>query len=136
MIKASSIMTTNLITVNPETPTDRVIELLVSKRITGLPVVDDGMKLVGIISEKDVLGIAFRRITGTSGSANEESAGDLMTRTVVSFRLDDNLADICQCFMLNDFRRVPVVDDGKLVGLISRKDIVQHAFSHAPQEIS
>lgn len=129
MITAKDIMTTEVVTVKEDTPTEKVIDLLASHRITGLPVVDSEMNLAGIVSEKDILGIAYNSITGASAEAFKKTAGDLMTRTVVSFRSDDNLADICQCFMLNDFRRIPVVDDGKLVGIISRKDIVYHAFT-------
>ena len=65
---------------------------------------------------------------------DSKKIGDIMTKDVISFRLDDNLADICQCFMNKPFRRVPVLDNGKLVGIISRKDIITHAFAALDNE--
>ena len=52
----------------------------------------------------------------------------VIAKELVTFSPDDNLADICQCFLDRSIRRVPVVDEGKLVGVISRKDIITLAF--------
>ena len=91
--------------------------------------VDDDMALVGLISEKDVLCIALNNLTGSSGTpVMSQSVGDIMTKDVVSFGPDDNITDICQCFIDNVFRRVPVLDNGKLVGVISKKDIISHSL--------
>ena len=130
MLEAKDIMRTDLITVTKQTPVHEAIDILAENKITGLPVVDDNGRLVGIVSEKDVLVMAYRKITDTCNEAmNSRKITDVMTSEVVSFRPADNLADICQCFMNNNFRRVPVLDDGRLVGIISRKDIVSCAFS-------
>ena len=134
MIKASDIMQTNLITVKQDTPAPEAINILGQKGITGLPVVDDDMTLIGLVSEKDVLNMAYRIMTDTIGDPiMSQTVGDIMTKEIVSFRPDDSLADVCQCFMNRPFRRVPVVDDGKLVGLISRKDIISHSFSKSKE---
>ena len=130
MIKASDIMQTNLITVTQDTPAPEAINILGQNSITGLPVVDDDMTLIGLVSEKDVLNMAYRIMTDTIGDPiMSQTVGDIMTKEIVSFRPDDSLADVCQCFMNRPFRRVPVVDNGKLVGLISRKDIISHSFT-------
>ena len=130
MLKAKDIMQTDLITVAEQTPVHEVIDILAEKKITGLPVVDGNGRLVGIVSEKDILIMAYHKITDTCDEAmNSRKIGGVMTSEVVSFRPEDNLADICQCFMNSPFRRVPVLDDGRPVGLISRKDIVSFAFS-------
>ena len=130
MLKAKDIMQTDLITVTEQTPVHEVIDLLAEKKIAGLPVVNGRGRLVGIVSEKDILIMAYHKITDTGDEAvNSGKIGNVMTSDVVSFRPDDNLADICQCFMNSPFRRVPVIDDGTLVGLISRKDIVSFAFN-------
>ena len=49
-----------------------------------------------------------------------------MTEDVVSFDVKDDLIEICECLIQNDFRRVPIVADGRLVGIISRKDIIKY----------
>lgn len=130
MIKAKDIMQTDLITITEQTSIHDAINILAEKKITGLPVVDQAGSLIGIVSEKDILVMAYREITDTCDEAMKtRRVTDVMTSEVVSFRPDDNLADICQCFMNNPFRRVPITGDGgKLVGLISRKDIVSFAF--------
>ncbi len=135
MLKARDIMQSSLITVKEDTPVIEAINILGQNKITGLPVVDDDMNLVGLVSEKDVLRIAYQVLAGVVGSGMDtKKIGDIMTKDVVSFRLDDNLADICQCFMNKPFRRVPVLDNGKLVGIISRKDIIAHAFAALDSE--
>ncbi len=135
MLKAKEIMQSSLITAKQDTTVIEAINILAQNKITGLPVVDDDMNLVGLVSEKDVLSIAYHVLAGIVDSAMDtRKIGDIMTKDVVSFRLDDNLADICQCFMNKPFRRVPVLDNGKLVGIISRKDIVAHAFAALDNE--
>ena len=130
MLKATDVMQTDLITVSQDTPILEAMELIVENRITGLPVVAEDMKLAGIISEKDILKIAYQVIAGSYDSGpSTDKVKDFMTNDVITFRPHDNLADICQCFLDKPFRRVPVVEDGRLVGLISRKDIISSAFS-------
>jgi CBS domain-containing protein len=58
-------------------------------------------------------------------SATERAVADLMTADVVCFSADDDLTDVCDCFLANSFRRVPILEDGKLAGLISRGDIMK-----------
>jgi len=129
MYKAEDVMQSNLITVTEDTEIVEAITVLAKNGITGLPVVDNDLKLVGLVSEKDVLSIAYRIIADAPGAlSSHKTVADIMTRDVVSFRKDDTLADVCQCFMDKPFRRVPVTDDGKLVGLISRKEIIIHSF--------
>ncbi len=129
MIKAKDIMQTDIITVSEQASVREAVAILTEKRITGLPVVNEDGSFVGIISEKDILLMAYHKIVGTCDEAmNSRKVTDVMTSKVVSYRSEDNLADVCQCFMDYPFRRVPILDDGRLVGLISRKDIVTFAF--------
>jgi len=136
MLKAKDIMQSSLITAKQDTPVIEAINILGQNKITGLPVVDDDMTLLGLVSEKDVLSIAYHVVLAdvVGNAMDTKKIGDIMTKDVVSFRLDDNLADICQCFMNKPFRRAPVLDDGKLVGIISRKDIIAHAFAKLHKE--
>ncbi|MDK1030336.1 MAG: CBS domain-containing protein, partial [Anaerolineae bacterium] len=88
---------------------ERLLKILVDNNITGLPVVDDDMTLLGIITEKDVLRLLYD---------NQDEFGiveDFMTEKVISFAPQDSLIDIAESFINNYFRRVPIVTNGKLV---------------------
>ncbi len=129
MFEVEAIMETNVITVKKDTPIYEAIQMLVDNKITGLPVVNDGMALTGMITEKDVLELLYNF---------EDKPGkveDFMTKTVISFDHKDSLNDITESFMKNHFRRVPIVMDGKLVGIVSRKDVIRY-ISRLRQEDS
>ncbi len=120
MFETKTIMTTDIVAVKKQTPINRVIEILLKENITGLPVVNDDMTLVGIISEKDVLTLL--------SDLKDESARveDFMTEDVVSFDQEEDLIAICECLTKNNFRRVPITSHGKLTGIISRKDLIKY----------
>ncbi len=120
MFEAKTIMKTRLITVNRQTPIYEAIRTMVENNITGLPVVDDDMTLIGIITEKDVLSLLYN-IEDKPGKVE-----DFMTKGIVSFDQEDSLIDIAESFIKNHFRRVPIVAQGKLVGIVSRKDIIKY----------
>ena len=118
VLQAKDVMQCGLLTVARETSLLEAADILSSKRVTGLPVVDKGMHLEGIVSEKDILRTMFY--------PNESGAQvtDIMTDKVVSFSHTDSLFDICNCLINSDFRRVPILNNGRLVGIVSRADIV------------
>ena len=120
MFPVQSIMTTNVITVKPETPIFDALNLLVEHKISGMPVVDDRGFVVGVLSEKDVLEILIDKNLGI-----KKTVDDYMSRNVVSFTEEDSAIDICKFFIQSSFRRVPIVKDRKLVGIVSRRDIVE-----------
>ena len=118
MYEAETVMKTNLITVTKDTAIYEVIRTLVENNVTGLPVVNDDMTLAGVITEKDVLKLLYE---------NRDEPGnveDFMTEKVISFTPHDSLINIARSFVDNHFRRVPIVANGKLVGIVSRKDII------------
>jgi CBS domain-containing protein len=121
MIRARDIMTQPALTVTPETSMVDVARLLLTHDITGIPVVDDQMTLLGIITEKDVLDL-FEVIQ----YGDNRTVSSSMSRDVISFGLDDEIDDIRHCLHENSFRRVPIVSDGKVVGIISRHDLIIH----------
>ncbi|NQT03166.1 MAG: CBS domain-containing protein [Planctomycetes bacterium] len=125
MFKIEDIMTKDVITANRKTEIQEAIRIIVENNITGLPVVDDNMKLVGIISEKDVMTLLYN-----VGSRTGRVEDFMTTRKIVSFDIEDNLVDVCDCLLKNHFRRVPIVQGPKkkLVGIITRKNIVQRIF--------
>ena len=120
MFKANTIMTTDIISVNRQTQIYEAIRALVENNITGLPVVNDDMTLAGILSEKDVLSLLYN-IEDKAGKVE-----DFMTKGIVSFNEEDSLIDIAECLIKSNFRRVPILSEGKLVGIISRKDIIAY----------
>jgi CBS domain-containing protein len=120
MLTAGKLMTKNVITVKKDTLLVDVIRLLAKNNITGIPVVEDDMTLVGIISEQDVL-----RLFYTYDEEKGRTVNDFMTKPVIHFDVNDPLLDICYCLKDNSIRRVPVTSNGKLVGIVSRSDIIK-----------
>ena len=114
------IMSREVVTVHPDTSIRSVIDLLSEHDITGIPVVDADKHLLGIITEKDVMGLAL------GGGEVSGRAEDYMTRDVVSFDEDEDVIAICECLVNHDFRRVPILSQGKLVGIISRRDLIKY----------
>lgn len=120
MLKAKDIMTEDVISVKKETPIYKALELLEKHNISGVPVVEDDMTLVGILSERDAL-----RLFHTSEDAENKTVDDYMTQPVIFFDKEESLVDICRCLTDNFFRRIPVTSKGKLIGIVSRKDIIK-----------
>ncbi len=120
MFEIKNVMITDLITVKRQTPVYEAIRTMVKKNITGLLVVNDDMTLAGIISEKDVMKLLYD-IEDKPGKVE-----DFMTENPFSFDQEGSLIDVAECFVKNHFRRVPITSEGKLVGIVSRKDIIKY----------
>ncbi len=121
MLKAKDIMTRSVLTVKKDTPIYEAVELMAKNNITGIPVVEDGMKLVGILTEKDVLNLFYAH-----EHEKNKTVGDFMSQTVVRFDRNTDLRDICDCLKNSYVRRVPVTSRGEVVGIVSRADIIQY----------
>jgi len=145
-MRAMDVMTTNVITVGPNTSVQEVATLLSERGISGVPVVDAQDRVVGIVSEGDLL---HRVETGTErrvqrrrswwldriGSDEDlardyvkshgRTVKDVMTREVISVTDTTELADIATLLETKMIKRVPVVRDGKLVGIVSRANLVR-----------
>lgn len=120
MLKAKDIMKTDVLAVAADADIYQAIRIMVQNNVTGLPVVDGDGMLVGIVTEKDVLWLLYE---------NEDRPGtveDFMTKTVVAFDQEMDLATVANGLAANSFRRVPILSEGRLVGIISRKDVIQH----------
>jgi CBS-domain-containing membrane protein len=141
-MKASDVMMTDVITVTPESDVPQVAALLLTNHISAAPVVDADGRLVGMISEGDLI----RR--GESGTGHERPwwlqmlmsrerlatefvrehsrrVGDLMTRDVVTAAPETPLADIAALLERRRIKRVPIVKDGRLAGIVSRANLIQ-----------
>jgi len=129
MIRAKDIMSTNVISVKKDDPILEAIKLLVEKNISGLPVVDDDMTLTGILSEKDVVDLYYEH-----ENAHTKTVADYMTHPAVCFDENNALLNVCNFLVKNIFRRVPVTSGGKLVGIISIKDILNSVLQLRQQQ--
>jgi CBS domain-containing protein len=144
-MRAADVMTTDVITVDPDTTVQALATLLAERGISGAPVVDSIGRLVGIISEGDLL---HRAEIGTARRHRERrrswwldhfasdlareyvkshgrTVKDIMTRDVVTVTEDTDLADVAALLEAKRIKRVPVMRDGKLIGIISRANIVR-----------
>jgi CBS domain-containing protein len=120
MAKAREVMNTRVISVRQDEDIYEAIRVLATNEITGLPVVDGDGTLVGVITEKDVLALLYT-MQDKGGSVR-----DYMTASVVCFDQENDLADVAETLRINNFRRVPILDHGRLVGIISRRDIIKY----------
>jgi CBS domain-containing protein len=120
MITAKDVMSTRVITIKKDAKLFKAIDLMLQNKISGLPVVTGDMKLVGIITEKDVL-----RLYQSPENIQYHTVGEFMTAPAVSFEENEPYEEICRCLIKHDFRRVPVTSHGKVVGIISRPDITR-----------
>ena len=120
MLKARDIMTKRVFSVKADTPIFEALKIIASYGISGLPVVEDDMTLIGIVSEKDVLSLFYNDDDG------EITVSDFMTQPPLYFDEDESLMDVCDFLRKNVFRRVPITSKGKLVGIISIRDVIEY----------
>lgn len=127
MYQASDVMTTNVTTIAPDATVDEAIRVLLDNQISGLPVVDARGMLVGMISEFQLLETVF------DPQIRNESVRGFMTRDVIA--VDDGalLADVASLFIMHRIRRVPVLREGQLVGLITRRDLLRYVAKAGDQ---
>jgi len=97
------------------------LKVIVENNITGLPVIEDdaSSSLLGIVSEKDLLNLLY----GVH-DLESETVDSVMTTDPKCIDEDATVREVCDCLRSNVFRRVPVVSKGRLVGIVSRRDIV------------
>ena len=141
-MKAADVMVTNVISVTPDVLVQDVAYILLSNRISAVPVVDDSGQLLGIVSEADLmrraeagtgrhrpwwLDILIARDTGAIDFVKEHSRKitDVMTHKVVTATPDTSLQDIATLLEKNGIKRVPIVRGGKVVGIVSRANLLQ-----------
>lgn len=127
-IKVSDYMTTNLITFNPEQSVLEVMNVLIKHKISGGPVVNKKKELLGIISETDCI----KQISECR--YYNQPMGDIMVdkhmvKDVETIDGNMNVFDAAQKFLSSKRRRFPIIENGKLVGQISQKDILKAALA-------
>lgn len=116
---ARDIMTRKVISVHPGASVQEAAQLLYSNRISGLPVVDDLSRIIGIVTEADIISKVDREGL---------SAGDIMSREIIAVDEETPVNEIASMLTERRIKRVPVVREGHVVGIVSRADIV-HAVA-------
>ncbi|MEE9249716.1 MAG: CBS domain-containing protein [Alphaproteobacteria bacterium] len=140
-MRARDVMTTNVITVTSRPRVDEIARLLLKRRISAVPVVGEDGAIVGIVSEADMLRrpeieterhrpwwlmhLARREeIAEEYVKTHGTRAEDVMTRNVITVREDTTLGEIAHLLEVKRIKRVPVVRDGKIVGIVSRANLL------------
>ncbi|MCT8973692.1 CBS domain-containing protein [Microbaculum marinisediminis] len=146
---ARDVMTRDVVTVGPETSVRDIARQLVTSRISAVPVVDDGGQLVGLVSEGDLMRRPetgaerhpswwLRLLAEPETSARDYvkshglSARDVMTRDVVTIAEDASLEDVATLLEGHRIKRVPVIRDGKIVGIVSRANLLHGLVARGP----
>ena len=117
--KAKDIMTTSVVTVGVDDNVDRAISLMVQHRISGLPVLDEDGRPVGIVSEFDLLELVCE------GLRDDSKVRDFMSADLFGVCEEDSWVAVADVFRAKRVRRLPVLRDGVLAGIISRHDLMR-----------
>ena len=149
-VKVKELMTTDVIAFKPDNKIPHVAKTFRTKRISGAPVIDDQKKVIGVISEADIMKLTaaipfpdidplnpfpvfsmssymkkVKKIPDDIDTIFDGYVKDVMSKNPVTISPDDSISDAARIMRKNDFNRIPVVDaEGKLVGLIAREDII------------
>ena len=112
---ASDIMTPNVYTTSPEVSVQEVAQLLVQKGVSGVPVINSGGQILGIVTEADII-----------GKVNREGlcVADIMTPDLIFVDEETEVGDIAMLLVERKIKRVPVMREGELLGIVCRGDIV------------
>ena len=121
--RISEYMDTVVPTLDPETKVLKAVDFLLDRQVTGAPVVDSEGKLVGIITETDLLKLVTEGIEGEPPIM--ATVAEFMTTDVITVPPTVDIYYVAGMFLANKFRRLPVVEDGEIVGAITRYDLLR-----------
>jgi|HubBroStandDraft_1064217.scaffolds.fasta_scaffold00015_26 CBS domain-containing protein len=120
----------DVLTVTPESSVADLVQLLAGKRIGAVPVIDGEGHVRGIVSERDIV-----RALAADGQVLERKVATLMTRNVKTCGLQDAVVELMDVMTRERFRHLPVVENGRLVGIISIGDVVKQRVAEAQFEL-
>jgi len=121
-LRARDFMAKQVVTFSPDMPLSEAVAVLVKNKFSGAPVVDASGRLVGMLSEKDILRVAV--LENAEGAA-DTTVADCMSKQVETVEPDTDLRDVAEGFMQAPYKRFPVVEGNRVVGQISRTDVLR-----------
>ena len=139
------VMTKAVVSVNRDSTIDEIAQVLIDNKVSGLPVLSDGGYLIGVVTEGDLLRREmsprlpeFINILGAViyyhgvERYNEDfkkllaqTASDIMTEDLITVKEDTDISEVARLMLNNNIKQIPVVDGSKLIGIVSRADIVK-----------
>jgi tRNA nucleotidyltransferase (CCA-adding enzyme) len=122
MATVRDIMTSRVVAIRPETSLEEAVHILTEEHVGGAPVVSDDGEILGVISELSLIDVVFDR------GARAAPVSRYMSRDVQVVHPDESLSRAAQLFALYSFRRLPVVDGNKLVGIATRRDLMNYSL--------
>jgi CBS domain-containing protein len=120
----------DVLTMEPNATLDAAAKLLAERRIGAVVVIGAEDRVVGILSERDIVRAVAERGTG----AMQEQVAQVMTRKVATCTLDESIHSIMERMTTGKFRHVPVIENGRLAGIVSIGDVVKHRIVEIEQE--
>uniref|UniRef100_UPI00404762E2 CBS domain-containing protein n=2 Tax=Yoonia sp. TaxID=2212373 RepID=UPI00404762E2 len=143
------IMTQSVITVSKSTPVEEIAKLLLARHVSGVPVVDDTGRVLGLVSEGDLMRRVvdpakprrswwlelFSNPTGDAADyikTHGRIAADIMTKDVITVTEDTAVGEVARILEVEHIKRVPVLKGGKLVGIVSRSNLLQAMAATPP----
>ena len=148
-MRAADVMTTEVCAASPEAPIHEIAHEMWERRISAVPVIDDEDRVLGVVSEGDLVRRAElgtdrrswwldlfssdRSLAGDYVKTHGRTAADVMTRPAITVTEDVDLSEIARLLETRRIKRVPVVRDGRLVGIVSRADIVRALVAAGPK---
>jgi CBS domain-containing protein len=121
-VAVTDYMTTNIITVSPDTEISQAIKKLLDHKITSVPVIDERGKLVGTFSERDGMKVV---VESAYNQSMDGKVGEIMSKAPLIISADDSLVDVAAKFQETPTRSFPVFRNGELAGVISRIDVLR-----------
>lgn len=150
-MNARDVMTTNVVAVRPEMPVNAIAALLLERHISAVPVIDDERRVVGIVSEGDLVRreetaprpswwLAIfgdpEKLAREFARSHGQRAKDVMSREVVTVSEETPLGEIAALLEKHRIKRVPVLRDGRLVGIVSRADVLRGLVARGLKPVS
>lgn len=130
-VSVNDIMTKNVVTLEVDAALDKATDLFKKHKIRHIPVIDNG-RIVGILSQTDILRLSFGNIYAEDGMSSDDGIMDMLSINQVmkskpdTVKVDETVEDVAKRFLKAEYHALPVVDGDKLVGIVTTTDVIRH----------